>query len=315
MPRRSRLRPEVLRELDRWLHEHHDVVSVSRLSVLGVPRHHATNRVRDGRWQRIHEGVFYARTGPLGFESRCAAALAVLGPDAALDDETALVAWGLLTAGKGPKIRVVIAHRGSKRAPDSVVVRRRVGFSARSWHERNGLQVLRLEHAVIAMSRRRPGSARGLLSSAVQKGMTTADRLRGAVLAWPSIAGRARLLLLIADIDGGSRSELECAVLDGVRRSDLPIPQRNYALLIEGRRLWLDMCYPALRIAIEIDGKAYHVLAEDWEDDLERQNDIVLDGWLILRFSTRAIREDLPGCVRRIRIALDRRAAELGAAA
>lgn len=311
MPPVAVIDPDRLLALGRWLRNHHQVVSHPELAALGIPRHFANNRVRDGRWQRVYDGVFYACTGPISLDARCAAVLAALGEDAALDDETAAWLWGFSQATAPRLVRAVVPHRGSERGLAGARVRQSVAFAPRSSRERRRLRALRIEHAVVAMAVRRPRRARGLLSAAVQEGLATPDLLKGSVLINPTIAGHARLLQIISDIAGGSRSELEGEVLDGVRRSGLPEPERNYPLLIEGRRLWLDMCYPALRIAIEIDGKAYHLFSEDWEDDLERQNDIVLDGWLMIRFSTRAIREDLPGCLHRIRAATALRTAEL----
>ena len=46
----------------------------------------------------------------------------------------------------------------------------------------------------------------------------------------------------------------------------------------------VDLAYPELRIAIEIDGKV-HLQPEVRERDLPRQNDLVLLGWTVLRFT------------------------------
>ena len=101
-------------------------------------------------------------------------------------------------------------------------------------------------------------------------------------------------------MEGGSRSDLEILFIRTLRRAGVPLPVRNYPLSVDGRRVWLDACYPDHHYFIEIDGKAYHVMCEDWEDDLDRQNDIVLEGWRPLRFSGRAIRERPNDTVRRV---------------
>src|SRR5437588_246105 len=126
-----------------------------------------------------------------------------------------------------------------------------------------------------------PWRAHDVLSTSVQQGLTTAEKLRGCLLGLGPVKGRAALLRTLADVEGGTRSELERAFLRIVRRAGLPLPVRNHPLVIDGRRFWLDACYPDDHLFIEIDGKAYHLMSEDWEDDLVRQNLIVaaLDHW------------------------------------
>jgi very-short-patch-repair endonuclease len=54
----------------------------------------------------------------------------------------------------------------------------------------------------------------------------------------------------------------------------------------EGRFLGrVDVGYPDQRIAIELDGFATHGSPAALQRDLRRQNRIVLEGWLVLRFT------------------------------
>ena len=145
---------------------------------------------------------------------------------------------------------------------------------------------MRVERAVLTIAATRIG----VLSASVQQGLARPDRIRGVLLSLGPVKRRARMLAALADIEGGSRSELERSFLRQVRLANLPMPTRNFPLLIDGRRLYLDACYPDLMLAIEIDGRMYHLMCEDWEDDLVRQNLVVLEGWSPLRFSARAIR-------------------------
>jgi hypothetical protein len=54
----------------------------------------------------------------------------------------------------------------------------------------------------------------------------------------------------------------------------------------------IDVGFPELRIAIEVDGKSTH---GDWsdrfDDDRERQNDLIAAGWHILRFTWRHLQD------------------------
>jgi very-short-patch-repair endonuclease len=55
---------------------------------------------------------------------------------------------------------------------------------------------------------------------------------------------------------------------------------------------YLDIAFEELRVAVEIDGWAYHSQADVFESDRLRQNALVLDGWIVLRFTWRMVTED-----------------------
>ncbi|HVE99451.1 MAG TPA: DUF559 domain-containing protein [Mycobacteriales bacterium] len=281
--------PAQIRALNRWLREHHAVVSAERLRALGFSRDYARTQLDARRWQRVHHGVYCAYTGPLSFETRCAAALAACGDAAVVAAATAMVIFGM-TGFEDKLINVLIPHGVAAPRLVGVRVTRSATLTARSHLMRRNLPVIRIERAVVGFALMRPGRARAALTAAVQRGLTTPTRLRAAIFAMGRVNGRRRLVEITCDIEGGDRSALERLFLRLLRRAGLPAPAQNYPLRLDGRQLWIDVCYPALRIAIEIDGKAYHLLSEDWEDDLDRQNLVVLDGWLVLRFTGRAIR-------------------------
>lgn len=58
----------------------------------------------------------------------------------------------------------------------------------------------------------------------------------------------------------------------------------NFPLRLPGLTYFLDIAFEALRLALEIDGRTYHG-PDTFDRERLRQNDIVLDGWRVLRFS------------------------------
>lgn len=85
----------------------------------------------------------------------------------------------------------------------------------------------------------------------------------------------------------------------------MPRPVSNLKILLEGRTFFLDKAWPERdQHYAEIDGRGFHVLAEDWEDDLDHQNVLTSHGWKPLRYSTRAIRDTPDEVGRRTLIAL-----------
>jgi very-short-patch-repair endonuclease len=81
-----------------------------------------------------------------------------------------------------------------------------------------------------------------------------------------------------------TESDAETLFVQLVRRAGYPDPLRQFRLLLRGRRCRLDFAWPTLRLAVEIDGAGVHG-PEELPSDLRRQNKVVLDGWMILRFT------------------------------
>lgn len=73
----------------------------------------------------------------------------------------------------------------------------------------------------------------------------------------------------------------------------------NYAIVDDDGRVLaeIDFAEPRLRIAIEVDGRAYHSDCHAFEHDRTRQNMIALGGWIILRFTWKRISEDPEGVI------------------
>lgn len=70
--------------------------------------------------------------------------------------------------------------------------------------------------------------------------------------------------------------------------------------LIPGRRYRADIAIPAAHLIIEFDGFQYHRSKVAFQKDRERQNLFVANGWRVLRFFNRQVRNDLDGVVEEI---------------
>jgi very-short-patch-repair endonuclease len=81
----------------------------------------------------------------------------------------------------------------------------------------------------------------------------------------------------------------------------------NHPVRIAGRRYYLDVAFPAIRLAIEVDGRQ-HDLPDAFEYDRARHNDLVHAGWTVIHLTWRMINDDPADVIARIR-ALHRRLA------
>ena len=100
-------------------------------------------------------------------------------------------------------------------------------------------------------------------------------------------------------------ADTELLVLGLLRDAGLPEPVLHHRVL-DGDRFVaeVDLAYPRWRIAIECDGDV-HLLGEVRERDLPRQNDLVLLGWTVLRFSYDRVRARPTSVVAEVRHAID----------
>jgi very-short-patch-repair endonuclease len=84
-------------------------------------------------------------------------------------------------------------------------------------------------------------------------------------------------------------SKLESVLLRILRNAGLPAPTRQHKVTCCHEDFRIDVSYPEHRIAIEGDGFGVHIERRQFERDRARQNLLVLDGWLILRFTWRQL--------------------------
>jgi very-short-patch-repair endonuclease len=79
----------------------------------------------------------------------------------------------------------------------------------------------------------------------------------------------------------GARSEAERLLLRLLREAGITGWQTNYPI----GPYKVDVAFEAPRVAIEVDGWAFHSGQEKFPNDRQRQNYISLMGWQVLRFT------------------------------
>lgn len=71
----------------------------------------------------------------------------------------------------------------------------------------------------------------------------------------------------------------------------LPEPAQQHRVTLGSRRCRIDLAYPDLKLAIEIDGWTFHRTRTAFDEDRARANDLVVAGWNVLRFTSRMTNE------------------------
>ncbi|HEY5943793.1 MAG TPA: type IV toxin-antitoxin system AbiEi family antitoxin domain-containing protein, partial [Solirubrobacterales bacterium] len=93
----------------------HGVVTAAQLSAVGLGRMAISERSRNSRLHRIHQGVYAVGHKGLSLHGRIMAAVLASGPEAVLSHASAAVFWQLLYPIKGPVHVSVSTISGRKR--------------------------------------------------------------------------------------------------------------------------------------------------------------------------------------------------------
>lgn len=133
-------------------------------------------------------------------------------------------------------------------------------------------------------------AAAALLAMVVQQRLTTDADLLLALGHYPTSRRHALIAAALLDVGGGSHSIGELEFVRHLRRR-LPLPERQVQRTGPKGRVYLDACWPAARLVVEIDGSRHGVGAAPALDAL-RQNAVSLDGDIVLRVPNIALRTD-----------------------
>lgn len=99
---------------------------------------------------------------------------------------------------------------------------------------------------------------------------------------------RLRLLL---DSRDGPWSAAERKAHRILRRACIRGWRTNFEVVLQGRQYFIDIAFPHLKVAIEIDGRMHETEEDLFESDRWRQNALVRDGWRVLRFTWEMLRD------------------------
>lgn len=124
----------------------------------------------------------------------------------------------------------------------------------------------------------------------------TLEHLHGALAGSPGRRGnlqRRRLVLESRD-NPWSPAERQAHVL--LREAGITGWVGNLKVEISGHTYYLDIGFPVQKLAVEIDGREFHLGEVEFEHDRWRQNDLVNAGWRVLRFTVQML-EELPHLV------------------
>jgi hypothetical protein len=267
-------------------------VSRTQLRRLGLRDDQVQHLKDEQRWVGCGlPGVYVTATGPLGYETRCWAALLYAGLGAVLSHATAAWWWQLRD---DPPDDVHVTVPVSRRVvPQPGVVVHYALHLDETRHPTLDPPRTRIDDTVLDLvdaPRSRAVDVIDLVLRACQRRLTTANRLAERLEGRRKIRHRRLLTDLLAEATDGVTSALERRYASGVERAHgLPRGKRNRQEGARGRRRYRDVRYDRFATVVELDGSAYHPV-ELREIDQLRDNELLLDeGTRTLRYSWRAV--------------------------
>lgn len=229
---------------------------------------------------------------------RLRAALASVGGDVALSHLTAL-ARSNLPVPDGQPVHVTASQpRHPRGVPGQLVVHRTLLPLAAV--EREGLPVVRVEIAAITAWPLLSGAdQRAPLIEASRRRLISPDRVLTAAERMWWVPGIRELRHLVGLLVAGCESELELWGYTSVFNvAGLSDATRQRIVRVGGQTFRLDMAYEDEKVAVELDGRAYHASPARWESDIARDLALATIGWQTIRFSHRRLVSDPDGCRR-----------------
>jgi very-short-patch-repair endonuclease/predicted transcriptional regulator of viral defense system len=261
--------------------EQHGIVTRRQLRSAGVSPHVLDHRVKAGLLHAVHAGVY--RLGPVVAPLAREMAAVLACPGAAVSHSTAAGLWGLLPQRPADPVHVTLRpdqHRG--RRPGLLAHRSELAVD----------EVAQLERVpVTTPARTLVDLARTVSSRELERSLARADRLRlvrSAELAslldrhaGRAGSGRLRRLLSRDTLPAHTRSDIEERLLALIRSSGLPEPDLNVSL----HGIEVDCFWRAARLAVEVDGYAYHSSVGAFIRDRQRDAALAAAGIQVLRLS------------------------------
>ena len=242
-------------------------------------------RLRSGRWQRLHRGVYATFTGEPGREATLWAALQRVGPEAVLSYHTA-AELSKLTPRQSQLIHVTVPRQVHLRAIPGIVLHRSSRID-QARHPSLSPPRTRIEETVLDLA----GTATDLddalawLARACGDRLTRPDLLRAALAHRTRIRWRPELAIALGDIADGAHSILELRYVRRVERAHgLPRARRQVRSSIGQHTGYRDALYTEFGVAVETDGRVAHPPEARWQDQ-RRDNAAAADGLVPLRYN------------------------------
>ena len=292
-----------LSDFDAYARRHHGIIT---LEASGLSRSALYRAVRAGSIEQIHPFVARLLGTPDTPEQRIAAALAAVGERAIASHRSAAHLWGVPRPDDDPVDVIVLGRRRSV-ALDGVIVHEQTDRRRLTPQTRDGLRCTNILRTLVDLGAVDAGAVHGAVGHALTTGLANLAAMQTTVIEH-SRQGRSGVVALreaIADwtIDAKpADSVLEISMRRLIQHYGLP--PVTFHPIIGGHEV--DFLVTGTPVILECDGWTSHGLNRaKFERDRVRDAGLTAKGWIVVRFTYRAITNDPKATADRFREAID----------
>jgi hypothetical protein len=282
------------------------VVSRTQLRDLGFTDNQIRRMVRDQWLHRHHQNVFAVGHARVSDQAHLFAALLSLGARAFLSHRTAGAVWGLRSINVHA-IELTLVGSAARPRDGLTLHRVRTEPHPDDVRTRGQLRVSSVPRMLVELAgRETPAELERLVTMAVRKRLLRPDAADGRAAIEDALAryrrhpGMSKLAAVLATYrrTESHKSQLELA-FDRIiaQHPEIPDPERNVHIDV-----WeIDRFWPGHRLAVELDGRPYHVAAGDMERDRVKDAALLRQGITPLRFTDFRVEHDITGILADLR--------------
>jgi predicted transcriptional regulator of viral defense system len=297
---------------------HHGLVRTDLASTVGVSASVLVRRAEAGALERLDHSVYRVAGAPDTLSQRLLLACWRTGDTALVSHRTAAMVWGLDGFDRAP-LEVLIDRRAPhRRARRGLIVHRMDGIEERDRTVRaTSIPVTSVARTLLDLAAVvPPRRLEQALEDAQRRSLCSFEQVASRFVRWARRGRRGVAVMrpLLAERVGEqvpTASELERQMLLLCRAASIEDPVGQHPVDLGDTTVYLDLAWPDRLLAVECDGMFTHGTNLQLPWDAERQNQLQLRGWLVLRYTHRQIRTDPDQCRDEVRRAYLGRAAPL----
>ena len=275
---------DVLAVLRGWFAVHHGVIGRREAGRLGVTPRQISVHLRNGNMIRVGRGVYRLAGSPVTPAGELRAAVLRAGEGAAASHWSAAWLWGM--ADLPERRAITVPHSRARTVPEAEVVRTRLAYRV---VVRNRVPCTdRIRTIFDCATKANAAQIDELMDRAIARRVVRIQDVLTALEKREYLRHRGRVLLeqrlaRRGVIGSPTPSVLESRMARLFVEYDLPIPKAEVQWGPQ-QRYRLDFAYPAIRLAIEVDGWSSHFTPEQQRWDRRRGNTLARAGWTVLHY-------------------------------
>lgn len=255
------------------------VISLEQLLAVGFSYGEVRGMVGRGLLIPLHRGVFAVGQLPQLTRGYLVAALLAAGPEAFLSHRTATAVWGLREVSTRC-IDVTVTGGGRRSRGTLQIHTTNVPADVKL---RNDLRVSSFPQMLVELAPlEKQSELERLITWGIRKDLLDLDQMRVALARHHRRRGSTKLRAALAaylpthDRKSGLERDFDQFL---VEHPEIPPPERN--VYVDG---WEIDCYwPEFKLAVELDGRPYHVAVRDMEKDRYKDGKLLISGIRTLR--------------------------------